>query len=295
MQKIIPCVWCNGTAEEMGAFYASVFPGASSSVVARYPTEGLADFQLAMAGKALTVDVRVGEFGITLINAGGEFRPNPSISFMVNFDPLMFDGDPGAAREALNAVWERLSEGGETLMPLQEYDFSKHYGWVQDRYGVSWQLMLTDPAGDPRPFIIPSLLFAGAADGKAKDAIDLYTSLFPDARIGTDFRSPDGDRVLFADFTLAGEWFSTMDGGAEDHAFTFSPGMSLMVQCADQAEIDHYWDALSAVPEAEQCGWLVDRFGVSWQITPENMDELMQRPNAYEHMMGMHKLVIADF
>ena len=85
-----------------------------------------------------------------------------------------------------------------------------------------------------------------------------------------------------------------MDSGVEQ-PFTFSPGVSLSVQCADQAEIDRLWDALSAVPEAEQCGWLVDRAGVSWQIVPANMAELMAKPDAFAHMMPMKKLIIADF
>jgi predicted 3-demethylubiquinone-9 3-methyltransferase (glyoxalase superfamily) len=85
-----------------------------------------------------------------------------------------------------------------------------------------------------------------------------------------------------------------MDSGVEQQ-FEFGCGVSLEVQCTDQAEIDRLWEALSAVPEAEQCGWLADRFGVSWQIVPADMAELMQRPDAYEHMMGMKKLVIADF
>ncbi len=248
-----------------------------------------------MAGKALTVDVTVGDFHFTLINAGAEFRPNPSLSFTLHFDPVAFDGDPAAARDALDALWERLSDGGETLMPLQEYDFAARYGWLSDRYGVSWQLMLGEATGDARPFIVPSFLFVGEVDGRATEAIETYTGLFPDSRVGTLAPEPDTGRLLYGDFQLAGQWFSAMDGGRDDHAFRFDPGMSLEVLCADQQEIDRYWDALSAVPEAEQCGWLADRFGVSWQIVPENMGELMQRPNAYEHMMAMKKLVIDDF
>lgn len=293
MQKIIPNVWCDGTAEEAGRFYAEAIPGARSETTARYPTEGLADFQQGLAGAALTVDVTVDDFHFTLINAGPEFRPNPSISFTVSFDRADFEGDAG--RVALDAMWERLSDGGETLMPLQEYDFAERYGWVSDRYGVSWQLMLTDHGDDPRPFIMTSFLFVGAVDGKAAEAIETYTALLPDSRIATMAHREGGDGVLYADFQLAGQWFTAMDGGADDHRFAFNCGMSLEVLCRDQAEIDRYWDALSAVPEAEQCGWLADRFGVSWQIVPENMAELMQRPGAYEHMMGMHKLVIDDF
>ncbi|WP_374700217.1 VOC family protein [Arthrobacter sp. JCM 19049] len=99
---------------------------------------------------------------------------------------------------------------------------------------------------------------------------------------------------MYSDFTLKGQTFSAMDSGVE-MAFTFTPGVSLEVACRDQFEIDALWEALSAVPKAEQCGWLTDRFGVSWQIVPQNMGELMQRPGAFEKLMGMKKIVIDEF
>ena len=100
--------------------------------------------------------------------------------------------------------------------------------------------------------------------------------------------------IMYSDFQLAGQWFVIMDAGGPQEC-TFNEGVSLVVNCADQAEIDRLWDALSAVPEAEQCGWCKDRFGVSWQIVPQNMDELMAIPHSYEALLRMHKIVIADF
>lgn len=305
MQKITVNVWCDGTAEEAGRFYADVFPGGHTEVTSRYPETGLLDFQQPLAGKPLTVDVRIGAYRISLINAGPEFRPNPTVSFLLNFDPLMFDGDPAAAREALDAVWARLSEGGEALMDIGEYPHSPRYGWVQDRFGVSWQLMLTDPAGDARPFVVPMVMFVGEQDGHAARAVEKYVHLLPDSRVATSLLYPDAvevndgrdnarGRVMFSDFQLCGQWFAAMDGGRDDHAFGFDCGMSLEVLCADQAEIDRYWNALSAVAEAEQCGWLADEFGLSWQITPERMGELMEHPGAFERMLQMKKIVIAE-
>ncbi|WP_336651339.1 MULTISPECIES: VOC family protein [unclassified Leucobacter] len=305
-QKIIPNIWCNRNAEQVGDFYARAFPGASSTVEARYPDSGLLDFQLEFAGAPLTVSVdipdprRADTTRLTLINAGDEFAPNPSISFMLNFDPLMFGGDEDAARAQLDQLWSLLSKGGSVLMDLGEYPFSRRYGWVQDRFGVSWQLMLTDPAGEPRPFIVPSLMFSGRAQNRASEAIDFYTAVFSDAAAGGRFPYgvPSGpasaEALMYGDFRVGGQWFAVMDSGVEQ-PFDFGCGVSLEVQCDDQAEIDALWEALSAVPEAEQCGWLADRFGVSWQIVPANMGELMQRPDAYAHMMEMKKIVIADF
>ncbi|MBF4459291.1 VOC family protein [Pseudoclavibacter sp. VKM Ac-2867] len=305
MQKIIPNLWFNKNAEEAGEFYASSFPKTTTSVEARYPETDLLDFQKDFAGLPLVVGVEIDGYRFTLINAGDQFRPNPSVSFMLNFDSRVLGGDTTSVRASLDKLWTALSDGGKVLMPLQEYPFSPHYGWVEDRYGVSWQLMFVDPDGlstadEARPFIVPSLLFGAAAQNRAREAIDFYVSLFPDARIGTvaEYPAPSGPApagaIMYADFQLAGQWFVAMDNGAGQE-FGFDCGVSLEVDCADQAEIDHYWNAMSAVPEAEQCGWLADRFGVSWQIVPTNMGELMARPDGYEHMMQMKKLVIADF
>ena len=101
------------------------------------------------------------------------------------------------------------------------------------------------------------------------------------------------ERIVYSEFELAGQRFSAFDSPV-DRDFRFTPGFSLQVDCDGQEQIDRVWDALSSVPEAEQCGWLVDRFGVSWQVVPADMAELMHRPNAYDHLMRMGRIVIAD-
>ncbi len=142
--------------------------------------------------------------------------------------------------------------------------------------------MLTDPKGDPRPPIIPSMLFTGKNYGKAKAAIDLYVPVFRNAKQGMLVPYGPGQEpnregtVMFADFMLENQWLSAMDS-AEDHGFEFNEAISLRVVCDTQADIDHYWEKLSAVPEAEQCGWLKDRFGVSWQVAPANMDDMLRK------------------
>lgn len=300
MQKIVPFLWFDGNAEEGAALYTEVFEGAEAVVTSRYPTEGLPDFQRGLEGRPVVVDVVIDGFRIGLINAGNNYRPGIASSFLVNMDPLFFNGDADAAITRLDAMWALLADGGEVRMPLGAYPFSARYGWVEDRYGVNWQLMLTDPAGEPRPFIIPSLMFSGAAQNRASEAMEFYTELFNDSRQGfiSPYPAPTGPApegaVQFAEFQLEGQRFTAMDSGVPVDE-TFTPGVSWSVSCADQAEIDRLWDALSAVPEAEQCGWLVDKFGFSWQIVPANTDELLQRPGAFEHMMEMKKLIIADF
>jgi predicted 3-demethylubiquinone-9 3-methyltransferase (glyoxalase superfamily) len=212
------------------------------------------------------------------ISAGPLFKFNPSVSFIVNFDPSRESN----ARNLLDAVWGRLCKGGTVLMPLDQYPFSERYGWIQDRYGVSWQLILTNPEGEERPAIMPSLLFVGGNCGKAKEARAYYVSVFKNSTPGALFRYGPGQEpdqegtVMFCDFMIENHWFAAMDS-AQAHGFSFNEAISFMVYCDTQEEIDYYWDRLSAVPEAEQCGWLKDKYGLSWQIVPEDMEEMMSQ------------------
>ena len=298
-QKIVPNLWFNGNAQEAANFYTGIFPDGGVVSTSHYPEsadEGLADFQKDLAGKILTVEFILGDCKFVAINAGPEFKPTPAASFMANFDPSR---DP-QAKEHLDELWNKLLEGGEALMPLDEYPFSKHYGWVKDKYGFSWQLILTDPGGEPRPFIVPSLMFGNVAQNRAGKAIEYYLQVFKNAKLGTmaKYDAQVGPAapgsVMFADFTLENQWFAAMDSGGEQE-FTFNEAVSFAINCADQNEIDYYWHKLSRYPENEQCGWCRDEFGVSWQIVPKNMDDLMQRPGAFATMMQQKKIVIADY
>ncbi|WP_312397874.1 VOC family protein [Kocuria sp.] len=295
MQKIVPNLWFQGNAAEGVEFYEHALPNTHVVGSSNYPTEGLLEFQKDFAGELLTAVLEIEGYQVLLINAGEEFTPNPAISFLLNFDPSRDEN----AKATLQRVWDRLSPGSTTLMPLDTYPFSEYYGWVQDRYGVSWQLMLTNPEGEPRPFVTPSLMFGGPAQNHAKQAVEYYTGVFGDTKPGAfmpyaDQTGPAGPgAVMYSDFTLEGQWFSAMDSGVTQD-FSFTPGVSLMVNCNDQDEIDRFWEALSAVPEAEQCGWCTDQFGVSWQIVPVDIDDLIKQPGAFERMLTMKKLDIAQ-
>jgi predicted 3-demethylubiquinone-9 3-methyltransferase (glyoxalase superfamily) len=149
--------------------------------------------------------------------------------------------------------------------------------------------------------ITPNLWF----NGNAPEAVDFYVSVFPNSRVVStsyypktaeeglaDFQLDMAGRELAIEFELNGMRFTAINAGPE---FTFSEAVSFAIACEDQAEIDYYWSKLSKVPEAEQCGWCKDQFGLSWQVVPANMDELMQRPGAFAHLMPMKKIVITDF
>ncbi|WP_030013348.1 VOC family protein [Curtobacterium sp. S6] len=297
---VIPNIWSNGRAGEAAEFYAKVFRDTEEISRQNYPTEGLLDFQQPLAGKLLTVNLRIHNLPIILVNAGNEFRPNPAAGFMVNLDPASIE-DAEAYLEHLHAL---LVDGGRELMPLGEYPFSRKYAWVEDRHGVSWQLILSNPDGEPRPFLMPALMFCGAAQNRAAEATAEYVELFDGSIMGNraTFPAPTGPAeqgaVMFSDFRLGdeetGTWITAMDSGVEQ-PFSFTEGFSLMVEAPDQAEIDRLFDTLSAHPDAVACGWCKDRFGLSWQIVPDTMDELMERPQAYEHLLSMGKIQIEDF
>ncbi len=269
MQKIVPHLWFDKEASEAARFYTSLFP---NSEIQRSVT-----LQDTPSGDAETVSFTIAGHEFMAISAGPLFTFNPSVSFILNFDPSMMD----SAEQRLRAAWDSLSNGGEVLVPLQKYPFSELFGWTKDRFGVSWQLMLTDPAGEDRPFIVPLLMFVGEQCERAEEATDFYLSVFHGSRRGALVRYDEGQEpdkpgtVAFTDFMLEGLWFGAMDS-AQPHEFAFNEAISLMVACDTQEEIDEYWEKLSAVPAAEQCGWLKDKYGLSWQVVPAAMTEMME-------------------
>ena len=291
VQPITPHLWFDTQAREAAAFYCSVFPDSKvDSVVTLHDTP---------SGDCDVVKFSLQGQPFMAISAGPHFKFTPAISFLVNFDPTR---DPDA-RDRLDALWNALIDGGEAMMPLQEYPFSKRYGWVRDRYGLSWQLILTD--GTPRPAIVPALMFTGEAYGRAEEAGAFYRSVFDGSRAGTLAKYPAGmepDRegtVMFSDFRLGdSNWFAAMDSG-HAHGFGFNEAISFVVVCRDQAEIDRYWVQLSSVPEAEQCGWCKDRFGVSWQVSAKVLEDLMTSGDqakvdrVVQAFLPMHKIDVA--
>jgi predicted 3-demethylubiquinone-9 3-methyltransferase (glyoxalase superfamily) len=270
MQKITPHLWFDKEAREAAEFYTALFPDSKvTNITTLHDTP---------SGDTDIVSFELSGQSFMAISAGPLFKFNPSVSFFVNFDPSR-DKD---ARNNLDTLWERLSQGGMALMPLDEYPFSKRFGWVQDKYGLSWQLILSDPEGEERPFLVPALMFVGEVVGRAEEAINEYLSIFKNSKMGALVRYGAGQEpekegtVMFADFMLEGQWFAAMDS-AYEHKFAFNEAISFLVDCDSQEEIDYYWERLSAFPEAEQCGWLKDKFGLSWQISPAALGEMMTK------------------
>jgi len=268
MQTIVPHLWYDRQAKEAAEFYVSVFGGDSAvtNVTTLHDTP---------SGDADSVSFRLRGHDFMAISAGPYFTFNPSISFFVTCQ----------TSDEVDRLWNSLIDGGSALMGLDEYPFSPRYGWLQDKYGLSWQIILNESTeGNVEP-VLPSLLFVGDLAGKAEEAMNFYTSVFEDSSIVSLHRYGPGqehdaeDNVMYGDFRLNGELLAAMDSGHPGHDFTFGEAVSLLVRCKNQQEIDYYWEKLSAVPEAEQCGWLKDKFGVSWQISPIEMETMLANAN----------------
>jgi predicted 3-demethylubiquinone-9 3-methyltransferase (glyoxalase superfamily) len=293
-QKIIPNLWFDRQAEEAAGFYASAFKDSKIGKVTHATKAGF-EFHGLHEGTVLTVEFEIEGLRFIGINGGPLFKFTPAISFLVACNTKM----------EVDALWGKLSEGGTALMELGEYPFSERYGWTQDRYGLSWQVMYTGERQISQK-ITPTLMFVGDVCGKAEEAINLYAKVFRNAKIGNILRYSKGmepDRegtIQHASFTLEGQEFAAMDS-AHPHLFAFNEAISFMVECRDQAEIDYYWGKLTADGGQESnCGWLKDKFGVSWQVAPTILSEMLLNPDRskVESVMNtfltMRKLDIAE-
>ncbi|AQX52134.1 VOC family protein [Elizabethkingia anophelis] len=272
---IFPCLWCNGDAKESAEFYCQVFGG------------------------KITVDtpvvINIELFGqkLMLLNAGPQFEKNPSISFLINC----------ASEEDVQHYWDLLSEGGMALMELDSYPWSKKYGWIKDKYGTTWQLYFGEMQEQR---LVPTLMFMHQNNGKAMEAMEFYTSTFPNSKIEGVLKYKDGgengenpENVQHAQFVINNYMLSCMDSSL-DHKFDFNEGISLVIMTNDQKETDHLWNTLiSGGGRESMCGWLKDQYGVSWQIVPKKLIELMndtdpaKSQKVVQAMLKMQKIIIA--
>ncbi len=261
MHEIVSHLWFDREAAEAARLYAEVFP--DSRITSESHLDG------TPSGEVDLLSFEIAGSRFQAISAGPYFKFTPALSFLVACD----------SPEEVDRYWALLREGGSELMPLGAYPFSGHYAWIMDRFGLSWQLMAMGDMKAPQK-ITPTMMFTGSNCGRAEEAIRHYVSIFEDSSVGTIDRygpgmAPNGpELVKHAGFALGGRAFAAMDS-ALDHGFTFNEAVSFMVFCDSQVEIDRYWEALSADPEAERCGWLKDKFGFSWQIVPTALGRLM--------------------
>lgn len=286
MKKIVPHLWYDCEAKEAAEFYISLFE--DSKLISATVIEG------TPSGEAELVQFELYGLPFEAISAGPYFKFNPSISLMVKCYSI----------DEIQELWASLVKEGIELMPLDEYTFSKKYGWVQDRYGLSWQLLLTSQSDDSQK-ITPSLLFSNIYCGKAEEAVKFYTQIFRDSKIEALSRYAEGETTNkkaitnFAAFSLSGCNLNAMDN-AFDVDFHFNEAFSIIVYCDTQEEIDYFWEKLSFVQEAEQCGWIKDKYGVSWQIVPTLLANhmkslpLAKRQKLTKVILSMKKMILKE-
>jgi predicted 3-demethylubiquinone-9 3-methyltransferase (glyoxalase superfamily) len=286
MQKIIPHLWFDKEADEASKFYMSLFEGSKlkDKTILNGTPSGTVDM--------ITIELAGQEF--MLLSAGPYFKFTPAVSFLIACNTVA----------EVETLWEKFIENGEALMPLDAYPFSEKYGWVMDKYGLSWQVMYIGDF-EIKQKITSTLMFVGDQCGNAEEAIQYYTSIFNDSKIddilryGEEAAPNKPGTIQHMAFTLENQSFAAMDS-AYNHNFTFNEAISFIVNCDTQDEIDYYWNKLSAVPEAEQCGWLKDKYGFSWQVTPTIMNEMMQNKDpkklaqVTEAFLKMKKFDIAE-
>ena len=249
MQKITPFLWYDGKAEEAAKFYTSIFKNSSVESV-----------------NPMVTTFQLNGLQFTALNGGPMYSFSNAVSLFVTCN----------SKEEIDVLWNNLSEGGIVLMDLGSYPWNEKYGWINDQYGLSWQLFF----GDKDQEIAPSLLFVNEQFGAAEAALNLYTSLFDNSKIVSLSRygatMPEfKNHILHAEFQLEHQTFKIMESHAK-HNFQFNEAFSFVIHCEDQKEVDFYWDKLTQDGGTEsQCAWLKDKFGVSWQVVPKLLVALL--------------------
>jgi predicted 3-demethylubiquinone-9 3-methyltransferase (glyoxalase superfamily) len=282
MQDLHPCLWFDTCTEQAAELYASLFPSSRLGRKAFYG-KAAAKESGQPEGSLLTLEFDLADQHILGLNGGSMFRFTPALSFFVHCQ----------TEAEIDRLWQGLSAGGKELMALDRYPWATKFGWTADRFGVQWQLMLSDT---PRAMIAPAFLFVKELFGRGQEALDFWQGIFPNSR--TDFVARDDatGTIQHAAFTLNGRPFVLMEGQGP-HDFTFNEAFSLVVPCDTQAEIDRVWAALTDGGSESQCGWLKDRFGVSWQVAPSETGTWLSDPERSDAVMAevvtMKKLDLA--
>ena len=288
--RIVSCLWFDQNAADGVRLYTEALPDARPVTTSYYSDAHDGPGGVA-GGKELTVAFEAGGRSFTTLNGGPHFKPNPSVSFFVEV----------ASAGEVDRIAARLLADGQARMPVGAYPWSDRYGWVSDRFGFSWQVMLPRHPVE-RAAIAPCLMFSGDQRGRAEEAMRAYAGIFPESEVQSLVRYEPGegptDTVKHGRVTLAGQTFVAMDSHVS-HDVTFNEAISFQVMCRDQAEVDRYHAALSQGGAESRCGWLKDRFGLSWQIVPMDMPRWMTggdpaaRARAFQAMLTMKKLDIA--
>lgn len=262
-------LWFDRQAEEAARFYVSIFPNSKINDILFYGKEGH-EIHGGKEGTVMLTEFTLCGEKFAAINGGPLFKFNPGLSFFVVFET---EGEA-------DKVWNKLSKTGKVLMPYQKYDFSEKYGWLEDKYGLSWQVSY-GKVSDVGQQLTPSLMFVGSEAGRAEEAIRFYTSVFKDSKVDGIMRQPPGGKepegnIVHAQFGLSGQKFMIMESVDQQHQFEFNEAVSIIINCDTQEEIDYYWNMFTSEGQESNCGWLKDKFGVSWQVDSTELTKMLK-------------------
>jgi len=259
-RKLATCLWFDKQAEEAAKFYCSVFKNSKLGRTAYYPDAGQ-DIHAKPANSVLTVEFELEGMAFMALNAGPMFKFNEAISLQVHCQ----------TQDEIDYYRKTLTAGGQ----------EGRGGWLRDKFGLSWQVV-RGPMARAGHRIVPCLWF----DTQGEDAARFYCSVFKNSKLGGISRYSDAGKemhgkeagsVMVVEFELEGTPLIALNGGPQ---FTFNEAVSLQVPCETQEEIDYYWSALTADGGQEsQCGWLKDKFGLSWQVFPDFMGDILTGPD----------------
>lgn len=278
MQTLIPHLWYDKEALEAARFYTSVFPESQLDW-----TYHLSD---TPSGDAQLVQFRLVNMTLAAISAGPYFHLNESMSLMVQV----------SKKEEVDRLYQSLSQNGKVLMPLGEYPFNAYYVWFEDQYGLSWQL-LYNPEQTVSHHLEICLLFSKDQVGSAEDFLQKYVSLLPGAELGQRSYYAQGEASLpqaklnYGELVLPNQKLIVMDHGYGGEN-GFNEAFSLMIYVNSPEEMAAYYDAFSSVKEAEQCGWVKDEFGISWQIVPQKLMEAYGNPAQADRLKAVNAAIL---
>ena len=272
--NIFPCLWFNQNGSEAAKFYTSVFRNTKITV-----------------DTPMVINIEIEGQKLMFLNGGPMFQPNLTLSLMMMCD----------SKEEAESYYQKLSEKGKVMMELDSYPWSESYAWVEDQYGISWQIYYTK---EYKQKFSPVMMFTGQNNGKCKEALNYYTTVFPNSNIESvmEYEEGQGDtagNVAHSQFNINDYLMMAMDS-SHGHKVNFTEGTSMTIMTKDQEETDYYWNEFTKEGQESMCGWLKDKYGFSWQIVPNrlieltNTHEVEKAQKAFGAMMKMKKIIIKD-
>ncbi|NRE13522.1 VOC family protein [Enterococcus faecalis] len=259
MPKFSPCLWFDTQAEEAANFYTTIFEKGAILSKTNYVNEE----HQPQGTSLMTIEFTLANQKIIGLNGGPEFSFTPASSFFVECKTL----------SQTETLWKNLTADGQILMPFGEYPFSPLYGWVVDKFGVSWQVSFSGK----EQTIVPTFMFANEKYGEAAKALSEWLAIFGPGEIIEKVEYEDGN-IAQALFTLQEQPFRVMDA-RDKHDFDFTMAFSIYIDCENQEEIDRLWQQVTAKGKEWPCGWMEDQFGVSWQTDNPELKRYLSDSN----------------